>query len=148
MTTMEHYKECYVESYGHIVILRTYKNLTAGELRIIYQYEMTKDPNMPKNISDIYLINTTGEECLRRENLKLKLSFMGNKMGVFFGDDDPAIEIMDRKLMATVLNLHTARMDHLEIEQSNRALEVLKLECVDFYLQLFRYNQRIELAAS
>ena len=42
---------------------------------------------------------------------------MGKKMEVLFGDDEPAIEIMDRTLMATVLDLRTSRMYHLKIEQ-------------------------------
>ena len=46
--------------------------------------------------------------------------------------------------MATVLELLTSRMDHLTIELSRRALEVLKSDYVEFYLQLCRYNQRIE----
>ena len=46
--------------------------------------------------------------------------------------------------MATVLDLLTSCMDHLAIEQSRRALEVLKSDYVEFYLQLCRYNQRIE----
>ena len=40
---------------------------------------------------------------------------MGNKTEVLFGDNDLAIEIMDRKLMASVLDLHTAHTDYLKI---------------------------------
>ena len=58
---------------------------------------------------------------------------MGNKMEVLFGDDEPEIEIMDRKLTATVLDLRTSGMAHLKIEHSKRKLEVLKLEYVEFY---------------
>ena len=53
-------------------------------------------------------------------------------MEVLFGDDEPAIEIMDQHLMATVLDLCTSRMDHLTIEQSKWDLEVIKSEYVKF----------------
>ena len=46
------------------VKLLTYKNLTDGELRIIDKYEVNKDPNMPRNISYVDLITTTGAEFL------------------------------------------------------------------------------------
>ena len=42
---------------------------------------------------------------------------MGNNMEVLFGDDEPYIDIMELYLMATVLDLRTARMDRLKIEQ-------------------------------
>ena len=61
-------------------------------------------------------------------------------MEVLFGDDEPAIEIMDQKLMAIALDLLKYHMDHLTIEQSKRSLEVLKSEYVEFYLQFHRYN--------
>ena len=60
---------------------------------------------------------------------------MGNKMEVLFGGEEPAIDIMDQQLMATVLDLRTARMVHLTINQSKQALEVLNAEYVDFFLQ-------------
>ena len=51
---------------------------------------------------------------------------MGNKMEVLFGDDEQVIEIMDWHLMATVMDLRTAHLDHMTIEQSKQALEVLE----------------------
>ena len=51
---------------------------------------------------------------------------MGNNMEVLFGEDDLAIEIMDRQLMDTVMDLRTAHLDHMTIEQSKQALEVLE----------------------
>ena len=47
MTTIAKYEDQYSASYGHIVKLLTYDNLTAGELRTIDQYEVMKDPNIP-----------------------------------------------------------------------------------------------------
>ena len=60
MTTMTQYKEQYVSSCGQIVKSITYNNLTAGELRIIVQNEVTTDPNISQNISDVDLITSTG----------------------------------------------------------------------------------------
>eukprot|EP00978_Attheya_sp_CCMP212_P030197 scaffold110192_cov55-Attheya_sp.AAC.2 len=51
--------------------------------------------------------------------------------------------------MATVLDLRTARMAHLTVEQSRLALEVLKEECLEFYLKCCTsYNRKIESAAT
>ena len=52
-TTISHYEERYVASYGKILKLLTYKTLTSGELRIINQDELTKHPEMTWNISDV-----------------------------------------------------------------------------------------------
>ena len=59
MTKAEQYKDHYFASYGTIVKFLTYKNLTAGNLSINYQDEVMKNPNMPKNISDVYLMSAT-----------------------------------------------------------------------------------------
>ena len=40
---------------------------------------------------------------------------MEGNVEVLFGDDDPAIDIMERQSMDTVLDLCTARMAHLTI---------------------------------
>ena len=56
-------------------------------MRIIYQYKVTKDPNMPWNISDFYLITSTGAECLSRVTFEFQHRFMGGNMEVLFGDD-------------------------------------------------------------
>ena len=69
MATMAQYEEQYVASYGHILRFPTYNNLNTGELRIIDQYEVTKDPNIPRKISGVDLITATGTECLRRKPL-------------------------------------------------------------------------------
>ena len=98
------------------------------------KYEVTKDPNIPWKISDVDLINTTGAELLRRATIEFQRRFMGNKREFLFGDYDPAIDIMDRTLMATVLDLCNAHMTHLTIQQSTRSLGVLKANCVEFYL--------------
>ena len=60
MTTIAKYEDQYSASYGHIVKLLTYKNVTGGELRIIDKYEVTKYPNMPRKISNVDSINSTG----------------------------------------------------------------------------------------
>ena len=60
VATMAQYKERYVSLYGHIVKFITYKNITDGDLSIIYQDEVMKDPNMPQKISDVYFITATG----------------------------------------------------------------------------------------
>ena len=39
---------------------------------------------------------------------------------MLLGDDETAIEIIESQFMATVLDLCTAYMDHLAIEQSKR----------------------------
>ena len=140
---MAYYEERYVALYGNIVNLITYKNLTSGELRTIDQYDVKKDPNMPRKISYVDLITATGAECLKRATIEFQKRFMGNKMGVLFGDEEPDIDIMDQALMATVLDLHTTHMSHLPIEKLNRALEVIKVEYVEFYLQRCRYNKMI-----
>ena len=64
-------------------------------MRIIYQDEVTKDPNMTRKISDIYLIIATGAECLSRATLEFYHFFMGNKIEVIFGDDKLALDIME-----------------------------------------------------
>ena len=80
-----------VALYGGIVKFLTYNNINSGELRIIDQYEVTKDTNMPRKISDVDLITTTGSECLRISTLEFQCLFMGNNMEVLFGDDEPSI---------------------------------------------------------
>eukprot|EP00978_Attheya_sp_CCMP212_P013809 scaffold34837_cov35-Attheya_sp.AAC.1 len=50
--------------------------------------------------------------------------------------------------MATVLDLCTACMAHLTVEQSRLALEVLKEEYLEFYLKCCSYNRKIESAAT
>eukprot|EP00978_Attheya_sp_CCMP212_P003934 scaffold8397_cov31-Attheya_sp.AAC.1 len=50
--------------------------------------------------------------------------------------------------MATVLDLCTAHMAHLTVEQSRLALEVLKEEYLEFYLKCCSYNRKIESAAT
>ena len=97
--------------------LITYNNLTAGEMSIIDQYDVTKDPNTPRNISDVDLITATWVDCPRIATLEFHRHFMDNNMDVLFGDDDPSIEITDRQFMDTVLGLCTACMNHLTIEQ-------------------------------
>ena len=72
------------------------------------------------------MITATGAECLRRATIEFQSFFMGNKMEVLFGGDEPAIDIMDLQLMAAVMDPHIVCMNHLTIEQSKRALEVLK----------------------
>ena len=145
---MAQYEERYVALYGHIVKLLTYNNTTAGEMHIIDQDEVKKDTNMTWKISFIDFITATGAEFLRRATLEFQSCFMGNYMELLFGDDEPVIEIMDQHFMATVLDLCTARMAHLTIEQSKRDLEVIKSEYVKFFLKWCRYNQIIDSAAS
>ena len=94
-----------------------------------------KDPNMSQKISDVDLMNATGQEFRRRENIELQCHFIDNKTEMVFDNDDTDIEIMDQNVMATVMELRTARMDHLKIEQSKRVLEVIKAEYVEFYLK-------------
>ena len=74
-----------------------------------------KDPNIPWKISGANLITETGVDCLRRETLELQGKYMGNRKEVLSGDDEPAIDIMERKFMATVLELWTSWMSHLTI---------------------------------
>ena len=93
---MAQYEERYVALYGHIVKFLTYKNITDGDLSIIYQDEVMKYPNMPRKISDVDFITATREEWIRRATLELQHHFMGNNMEVLFGDDETSIEIMDR----------------------------------------------------
>ena len=99
-------------------------------MRIIYQDEVTKDPNMTRKISDVCLITPTGEECLSKATHGFQICFVGNNIEVLFGDDDHTIDIMDQQLMAIVLDLCIARMNRLTIEHPKRSLEVLKAEYV------------------
>ena len=55
-------------------------------------------------------------------------------MKVLFGDDEPAIEIMDWQLMDTVLDQCTTCISHPTTEQWNMTLKVLKEDYVEFYL--------------
>ena len=101
---------------------------------------------MPRKSSGVDMISATGAECLRRATLEFQRRFMGNKTEVLFdADDEPAIEIMDRQLMATVLDLRTARMSHLTFDQCRQALDVLKAEYIEFYTTCSGYKRRSEL---
>ena len=66
---------------------------------------------------------------------------------MLFGNNEPAIDIMYRQIMDTVLDLCTSHMVQLKTEQSKWELEVLKAEYVEFYIKFCRYSQSIESAA-
>ena len=84
-------------------------------MRIIDQYEVTKDPNIPQKVSGVDLITATGEDYLRRATIEFQSQLMVNNMELLFVNDGLAIDILDLQLIDKVMDLHTSHMLHLTI---------------------------------
>jgi hypothetical protein len=117
-------------AYGPLILLATYKKLTATHISVIDAEKVTKVLPLPRKLKAVSEFSEVSREMLRRVILEFQRRYCDNTTEIVQEGLD--LVIGDRELVVTYLDLRTLGASHLTSEQRGRAKMLLRAAYVTF----------------
>ena len=134
LTTLAQYEQLYMAAFAPIIKKMVYDHLTAVSIKLIDVDHITADPRLPRVETRVEDLTETGSTCLERATIEFERRFLNSNLNTRLPVDDPrTIEINERQLVATLLDVRTVRCSHLAPEQRREAQAALKSRYVNFF---------------
>ncbi|KAK3245435.1 hypothetical protein CYMTET_44995 [Cymbomonas tetramitiformis] len=136
-TTCCQYEKVFAGAYGALIKGATMHNLRAGYLDIVDVQKVSKTGGLPRIRK--YDLSALGQQCVKRATLEGERRFCGNVTEELTG---AGVEMSDRELQATLLDLRTVQCAHVTKEQRDTALQLLKKQYVAFGAQCLLFDRQ------
>ncbi|KAK3270774.1 hypothetical protein CYMTET_20841 [Cymbomonas tetramitiformis] len=136
-TTCCQYEKVFAGAYGALIKGTTMNNLRAGHLDIVDVHKVSKTGGLPRIRK--YDLSALGQQCVKRATLEGERRFCGNVTEELAG---AGVEMSDRELQATLLDLRTVQCAHVTKEQRDTALQLLKKQYVAFGAQCLLFDRQ------
>lgn len=112
---------------------------------VVDPQEVTKSPKLPRKLVDVNDLTAIGKEARRRAIVECERRFCGSDAEEITGRD---VEVTDRELLATLLDIRTKGGKHLTRAQRLRAKQLLIKAHSEFEARCEEFAQQQEEEAS
>ena len=140
LTQLSQVETHFLAGYSYLMKKVTYKRLLANEISVVDLDAVEQDPRMPRSEKNVSQFTATGHMCLFRAILEFERRFCGNKTETRLAGGGE-IEVENRILLATLLDLRLKEANHLSQRQVIAAVNDLKALYVAFYCQWHKFER-------
>ena len=139
LTKLAQKEKAFTAAYGLLIKMHVLNRLEADALHVIDLDQDNIGPRPVRVVKRVSDFSDTGKECLIRARIEFQRRFLGSTSDTLLPACGPVV-INDRQLVATLLDLRTARGGHLTQAQRTQAQAALKTR----YIAFFKHFKRQE----
>ena len=140
LTKLAQKEKAFTAAYGPLIKIHVLNCLEAETLNVIDLDQGmigSRPVRVTKRVSDF---SDTGKECLTRARIEFQRRFLGSTSDTLLPECGPVV-INERQLVATLLDLRTARGGHLTPVQRAQAQAALRTRYIAFFKQFKRQER-------
>jgi hypothetical protein len=135
---LSQHEHLYTGAFGGLIKGTTMAGLRSSTLNVVDLKSVSKHPKLPRTAISVDDLTELGRTTRVRATLEGERRWCGNTGEELSGAD---VILCDRELKASLLDLRTIRVPHLDEVQQKKALRLLEADYIRFAQQSAKYEQ-------